>query len=458
VHPARLAHPINTSDQGRNLVPRSILRPRIVLAIALATIAIAGTAAWARGTPQTFVRRRDGRVRLPGHVLPVLARASKVPERAREIEAEANAPTTLTLVLARDDQAGFDQYLRDVYDSHAPGFHRFLTQRQIADQFGPSEQSYEAVRGYLEGNGFQMVEGSANRLTMTVRGTRAGAEHAFDVRIRRYRVGDTTFSANERDPSLPPEIASSVRAIQGFTSLARPKPTIDAVLRTFANSICPQNAISYGENVYYEELLACPVSPFDAYAACKAKAACDGLNAAQRVYYQCYSSFEVAPLEDAMNVALNQLVQACNEGESAERVAAAASAATIDGSGQTIGFVEFDSFDPKDVADYLALLGLPSTLAGNVSKVDVNGGTAPGPNQDEVLLDINTILTLSPGAHVVVYDAPFTGAGSFQPVLNKMISDGVDIISNSWAYCEDQTTAADVDSIDMLFQQAAAVV
>jgi hypothetical protein len=44
----------------------------------------------------------------------------------------------------------------------------------------------------------------------------------------------------------------------------------------------------------------------------------------------------------------------------------------------------------------------------------------------------------------------------FQPVLNKMISDGVSIITNSFAYCEDQTTQADVNSIDSLNQQAAA--
>ena len=39
---------------------------------------------------------------------------------------------------------------------------------------------------------------------------------------------------------------------------------------------------------------------------------------------------------------------------------------------------------------------------------------------------------------------------------NQMIGDGVNIISNSWAYCENQTTAADVESIDSIFQSAAA--
>ena len=37
-----------------------------------------------------------------------------------------------------------------------------------------------------------------------------------------------------------------------------------------------------------------------------------------------------------------------------------------------------------------------------------------------------------------------------------MISDGVSIISNSWAYCEDQTSKADVDGIDSLFKDSGA--
>ena len=57
---------------------------------------------------------------------------------------------------------------------------------------------------------------------------------------------------------------------------------------------------------------------------------------------------------------------------------------------------------------------------------------------------------------MVVYEAPFNGAGaSFQSVFSRMISDKVDVISNSWSYCEDQTTLADVQAIDTLFTTAA---
>src|ERR1700722_3812513 len=62
-------------------------------------------------------------VRLPGHVLPALAKASVVPSAAKS-ESE---PITLTLVLKRDNQPAFERYLHDLYDPHSKNFHKFLT-------------------------------------------------------------------------------------------------------------------------------------------------------------------------------------------------------------------------------------------------------------------------------------------------------------------------------------------
>jgi hypothetical protein len=49
-------------------------------------------------------------VRLPGHVLSALAKATKVAPHA----GVSNQPATLTIVLKRDDQKGFDRYLKDI--------------------------------------------------------------------------------------------------------------------------------------------------------------------------------------------------------------------------------------------------------------------------------------------------------------------------------------------------------
>ncbi len=127
------------------------------------------------------------------------------------------------------------------------------------------------------------------------------------------------------------------------------------------------------------------------------------------------------------------------------------------GTGQTVGLLEFDNFHPLDVQDFLNLIGQGSQFA-QLSQIHVAGGAgAHGADESEVLLDIDAVMSLAPGAQVIVFDGPFSGRGSFQAMFNAMINDGrVTIISNSWAYCEDQTTLADVQSLDNVLANAAA--
>ncbi len=172
-------------------------------------------------------------VRLPGHVLPALSRAKAV-QSGHDSE---GSPITLTLVLKRSDQASFDRYLHSLYDKHSKNFHHFLTQAEITARFGPSQHSYEAVLAYLRAKGFQLVRGSANHLTITVRGTRAEAENAFDLRIRDYRIGEQRFYANDTDPILPNVIASQVQALAGLSNLAKPHSS-RLVIQLFLDVLC----------------------------------------------------------------------------------------------------------------------------------------------------------------------------------------------------------------------------
>jgi hypothetical protein len=66
-------------------------------------------------------------VRLPGHVVAALKEAMPVaPTPGAEAE-----PLTLTIVLKRTDQAGFDHYLHEVYDPASPMFRHFLSQGKL---------------------------------------------------------------------------------------------------------------------------------------------------------------------------------------------------------------------------------------------------------------------------------------------------------------------------------------
>jgi len=301
------------------------------------------------------------------------------------------------------------------------------------------------VLTYLRTSGFHLVEGSKNRLTITVRGTRAIAERAFEVSIGDYQIGKQKFFANDEDPALPAQIASKVQAVSGLSDLSRPHGASKAI----RNAQC--------------EILA----SFCWLGTTGGSAAQDA--AKKKVLDACHkavdknAAFDMGPLWDFFCGAAEPpppMLSSPNLDPSKAKPQPNVSPLPwtgINGTGQTIGLVEFDNFETSDVQDFLAFAGQPASLISNLTEVNVNGGTSAGPNQDEVLLDIDTTLTMAQGAKTVVYDAPFNGgAASFQAVFNQMVNDKVTIISNSWAYCEDQSTAADAQSIDTIFQNAAA--
>ena len=156
-------------------------------------------------------------VRIAGETPPALATAPRLSGAP-----SSDLPLTLTIVLNRTDPRGFDAFLRDVKDPRSPLFRRYLGQQELADRFGPSREAYDTVLEWLTRQGFALVAGSANRLTLTMQGSREQAQRAFAVRIDDYRVGGATFYANDRDPALPGPIASLVQAVVGLSDLARP--------------------------------------------------------------------------------------------------------------------------------------------------------------------------------------------------------------------------------------------
>jgi kumamolisin len=361
-------------------------------------------------------------VRVPGHLLPALAKATVVPSKPN---GDAQ-PITLTLVLKRDDQTGFERYLKQLYDPHSPNFRHFLTQSQIADRFGPSREDYDDVVSYLRSNGLPLIAGAKNRLTVTVRGTRGAAERAFNTKIDDYRIGSRTFQANSSDPQLPPSLAARIEDVAGLSNLAQPHRVFEAIDRLFCSAECRTSL---------EVSCASTCNPL--YQGMPGPA-CDACLAADQT----------------------KCIDKCVANKKAARAGNSASKDPgswlgMNGAGQTVGLVEFDTYNPSDVSDFVALAAADSNAA-NVTEVNVDGGATIGPGESEVLLDIDAILSVANGAKVVVYDAPFTGASSFQAAFSAAINGNSTIISNSWAACEDQVSAADAQGIDSLFQTAAA--
>ena len=370
----------------------------------------------------------SGRVALAGHVLPALTTATLDSSKTKAITDDE--PLTLTVVLNRSDPDGFAAYLADVYDPASPTFRQFLTPTQVSDRFGPSQAAYDSVQHYLADAKLQLVEASVNRMTLSVRGTRIDVERAFAVTINDYQQESRKFFANAAEPSLPSAIATNVQAVTGLSNLAvpvRPQPQTQA----FRRALC---TVIAALNVYKDRGLVDPLG-----------------TASIESQHQAFLHKVSECIRKVGNASATQTYDSSDPPPPAWQGA--------DGTGQKVGLLQFDTFNLNDVRDYIALIQLPTAKIADVTQVHVNGGAGavPGANQDEVLLDIAVVLSFAPGAKIAVYDGPFSGANtSFQALFNAMVGDHVNIISNSWTYCEDQTTLADVTSIDSILQGAAA--
>jgi len=106
------------------------------------------------------------------------------------------------------------------------------------------------------------------------------------------------------------------------------------------------------------------------------------------------------------------------------------------GHGQRVGLFQLDGYYANDPAQYAVLAGLTNSVAlTTLSNVLVGGfdGT-PGPNNVEVALDIEMVMSMSPGAQILVYMAANNPAGIMN-VLNRMATDNLALqLSASWSF------------------------
>jgi kumamolisin len=132
-----------------------------------------------------------------------------------------------------------------------------------------------------------------------------------------------------------------------------------------------------------------------------------------------------------------------------------------DGTGQTVGILEFGGgFHAADLKTYFSSLGLvePTVTSVSVDKAK-SKPTNPNSADGEVLLDIEVVGAVAPGAKIVVYFAPNTSKG-FQDAITTAIHDAVNkpsVISISWGGPESTWTTQSMTAFDSAAQDAAAL-
>jgi kumamolisin len=130
------------------------------------------------------------------------------------------------------------------------------------------------------------------------------------------------------------------------------------------------------------------------------------------------------------------------------------------GAGQCVALIELGGgYTPADLSAYFQGLDIPAPA---VTAVPVDGGSnsptgaADGPD-GEVMLDIEVVGSVAPGAGIAVYFAPNTDAG-FLDAITTAIHDATNrpsVISISWGGPESTWTSQAMTAMNEAFQAAA---
>jgi hypothetical protein len=142
-------------------------------------------------------------------------------------------------------------------------------------------------------------------------------------------------------------------------------------------------------------------------------------------------------------------------------------------SGQHIAVYELQPFLKSDIETFdtcyfgateaAQMSGKHGNLAGSrLSVIPVDGGEpqpGPGSENDEATLDIEDVSAIAPQAKIDVYEAPNTNSGGLDEYAQIVNSDTDQIVTSSWAACEQLLQAAVPgmqQAENLLFEQAAA--
>jgi len=122
------------------------------------------------------------------------------------------------LQMKRSPQAESElrQYIEQLTDKKSPNYHKWLTEQEIGDKYGPTKQDLQIVKSWLESHGFTVGYIYPHGMLMDFSGTAGAVREAFHTEIHYLEVNGKAYAANMSDPKIPVALAG---AVAGPTSL-----------------------------------------------------------------------------------------------------------------------------------------------------------------------------------------------------------------------------------------------
>ncbi len=311
----------------------------------------------------------------------------------------------LVLVLPHRNQADLEDFLKEVYDPYSAAYRKFLTVEEFTARFGPTQEDYDSVIQFAKANGLTVVKTSRNRMNIDVKGSVSDIERALHVTMGVYQhpTEGRTFFAPDREPTT--DTGMQLWAIGGLDNYSRPKPMFS---RRDPNAVSPE-----------------------------------GVNSNASIGSGPSDSFLGSDMRAAYYVDGN-------------------SAATLTGTGQSLGLFEFLGTDLTDLTTYYKNVGQTNNVPITLHSVDTQSTSCvfkgtPKCDDTEQTLDMTQALGMAPGMSSLVMWIG-TGGLSGQTLDDAGILNGMATASplNAQLSCSWAWTPADYTTDDPYFEEFAA--
>lgn len=140
----------------------------------------------------------------------------------RHLDSATNLNFAFGLPLRHQDE--LTSLLREIYDPASARFHHYLSAREFAERFGPTDRDYQKVIQFASTHGLNVVASHDNRTLLDVRGSVAAVERALRVRMNVYPhpTEHRTFFAPDSDPELDLDVP--LAGIEGLNDFVQPRP------------------------------------------------------------------------------------------------------------------------------------------------------------------------------------------------------------------------------------------
>ncbi len=183
------------------------------------------------------------RVTLTGHLHPK-ARAEF--DQGRVSPGLELSTVMLTLSQTPDQKSALEQLVKDQQTPGSANYHRWLTPEQYAERFGASESDVAKIRIWLEAQGLTIASVARGRNAISVNGTAAQFEAAFQTELHNYVVNGELHFANSTEPNIPAAfsgVVASIRGLHDFRMKARHHAQAKPILRRHESSLsCAQRS------------------------------------------------------------------------------------------------------------------------------------------------------------------------------------------------------------------------